>query len=106
LLPFGGLALANSIATALEAIALYALLLRREPRIESRAIAVTFFKSALAAVLMGLVIAAWLSVAGTGLIATLIAMAIGAVAYFGLSLLMKNNAVQPALSLVARRFKR
>ncbi len=105
-LSFGGLALANSIATALEAIALYALLLRREPRIQSRVVAGVFFKSVLVAVLMGIVIVAWLGIAGSGLIATLAAMAIGAAVYFGLSLLIKNDAVQPAFSLVARRFKR
>jgi putative peptidoglycan lipid II flippase len=106
LLPFGGLALANSIATALEAIALYFLLLRRETRIQSRAIASTFLKSLFAAVLMGLVLLAWMGIAGASLPATLAAMILGALVYFGLSLLIKNSAVQPALSLVARRFKR
>ena len=106
LLPFGALALANSIATALEALALYVLLVRREPRIRSRAIAATFFKSVIAAVLMGGVIIAWLALAGSGLVATLAAMAIGAAVYFGLSLLIKNDAVQPAFAMVARRLRR
>lgn len=106
LLPFGGLALANSIATALEAIALYALLARREPRIRSRAVAMTLVKSVIAALGMGGLIVVWLALAGDGLLATLAAMAIGATAYFALSLLVKNDAVQPAISLVARRFRR
>jgi putative peptidoglycan lipid II flippase len=106
LLSFGALALANSIATSLEAILLYALLTRREGRIQSRPVARVFFKSIAAAVLMGVVLAAWLAVAGSGLIATLAAMGIGAGVYLGLSLLFKNEAAQPAIALVARRFKR
>jgi putative peptidoglycan lipid II flippase len=106
LLSFGGLALANSIATALEAVVLYALLLRREPRIDPRVVAITFFKSALAAGVMAGVLFAWLRLAGDGLLATLAAMVIGAAVYFGLSLVIRNNAVQPAFALVARRLRR
>jgi putative peptidoglycan lipid II flippase len=106
LLSFGALALANSIATVLEAVVLYALLLRREPRIDPRVVAITFFKSALAAGVMAGVLFAWLRLAGNGLLATLAAMVIGAAVYFGLSLVIRNNAVQPAFALVARRLRR
>lgn len=106
LLPFGALALSNSIATTLEAIALYALLSRREQRVNSPMIGRVFLKSLASALVMGAVIVAWLALAGSGLIAVLAAMGIGALVYFGLSMLIKNDAVQPAFALVARRFKR
>jgi len=59
-MPHGGLALANSLATALEAAALFIVMRRRLDGIEGRRIAKGFGASVLAAAAMGLGLFAWL----------------------------------------------
>jgi putative peptidoglycan lipid II flippase len=59
-MPHGGLALANSLATALEAAALFIVMRRRLDGIEGGRIAKGFGASALAAAAMGLGLFAWL----------------------------------------------
>jgi putative peptidoglycan lipid II flippase len=60
-LPFGGLALANSLATAIEMIALWRLMHRRLGGLEGRMIREGFLKSALATIIMGMTIWGWLN---------------------------------------------
>ncbi len=59
--PHGGLALANSLATALESIALLVLLRRRLKRIEGRRILDISWKALLASVLMAVAIILWMA---------------------------------------------
>ncbi|MHC1782742.1 MAG: murein biosynthesis integral membrane protein MurJ [Anaerolineaceae bacterium] len=61
--PHGGLALANSLATALETVGLIYLMRRRLHGIEGATIWQVVIKSALAVVGMGLVLAGWLAAA-------------------------------------------
>ena len=60
-LPFGGLALANSLATAIEMICLWILMRRRLGGLEGRFVWDGFLKSSIASITMGLVIWGWLS---------------------------------------------
>jgi len=66
-LPHGGLALANSLATALEGATLFILMRRRLNGIDGRRVAGGFGASLLASLAMGIAIWIWLSGAGTGL---------------------------------------
>ncbi|MFZ5922852.1 MAG: murein biosynthesis integral membrane protein MurJ [Chloroflexota bacterium] len=59
-MPHGGLALANSLATALEAAALFALMRRRLKGIDGEIIATGFGKSAMAALGMALALMVWM----------------------------------------------
>jgi putative peptidoglycan lipid II flippase len=60
-LPFGGLALANSLATAIEMGCLWVLMRRRLNGLEGKIIWDGFLKSALASIAMGMVIWGWLN---------------------------------------------
>ncbi|MCL6511168.1 MAG: murein biosynthesis integral membrane protein MurJ [Anaerolineae bacterium] len=102
-LPFGGLGLANAIATILETGTLYGLLVRRERRIRLRASLVALGKGGLAALAMGVALWGWLAVAGHGAPATVAAPLIGAVVYFGAALLLRSSEALSALDVVKRR---
>ncbi len=91
LYPFGGLALANLIATAIETVILLAMLARRRPAIAIGRIAVASVKSVLAALGMAVALVGWLQVAGAGAIATLLAIPLGATAYFALAFLLGSE---------------
>lgn len=105
-LPFGGLALANAIATILETLALYVILIRREGGIRSRSTLIAFSKSGLAALGMGIVLWGWLHLAGDGAVATIAALPIGAAAYFGTAVMLRNEEMRLAAVTVRRRLTR
>ncbi|WP_169238784.1 murein biosynthesis integral membrane protein MurJ [Candidatus Roseilinea sp. NK_OTU-006] len=90
-LPFGGLALANALATILETLILYALLVRRAERIQPRSTWVAFGKSGLAALAMGITLWGWVRLAGDGAPATIAAIILGAAAYFGVALMLRSE---------------
>jgi putative peptidoglycan lipid II flippase len=103
LYPFGGLALANSIATAFETVILLALLARRQPAVAVGRIAVASVKSLLAALGMAAVLAGWLILAGTGAIATLLAIPLGVASYVCFAYLLGSQEVRYMLSVVRSR---
>ncbi len=90
-LNFMALALANSIATTLEAIALYAFLMRRAPELALRPTAIELAKSAAATAGMSAVALIGLANAGSGAIATLGTLLLAALAYFALAMLLKSE---------------
>lgn len=63
-MPHGGLALANSLATALEAVTLFLLMRRRLKGIEARNVANGFGQAVVATLAMSLALIAWLQFAG------------------------------------------
>jgi putative peptidoglycan lipid II flippase len=103
-LGYGGLALANSCATTIEALALLWLLHRQLHGFEARRIAQALGRQALAALVMAGALWLWLAVApahlwlrgGGGLL-------IGVGVYGGAALFLHTEELQPAVALVSRR---
>ena len=104
--PFGGLALANTIATALETVALYALLAWRVPELSLRPTLIASAKSTLAAAAMALALWAWLRVLGDGNIAALLAIGVGIAVYFGVAWLLRSEEVRYGIGLISAKFLR
>lgn len=106
---YGGLALANSVATALEMVALLWLLHRRMNGIELGKLGVTAARCGLAASAMGVAAWAWLRWLPTSGLppdkwtAALSGVLICGVVYLPITLLLGNEEVQPVLALVLRR---
>ncbi len=90
-LNFMALALANSIATTLEAIALYVFLMRRTPELRLRSTAIELAKSTAATAVMSGVALTGLSSAGSGAIATLGTLLLSMLAYFALAMLLRSE---------------
>lgn len=105
-LPFGGLGLANAVATILETLALYALLIRRERGIQPRSTLIASGKSGLAALAMGIVLWGWVRLAGDGAPATVMAIIIGAATYFGVAMMLRSEEARFAAEVARRRFAR
>jgi putative peptidoglycan lipid II flippase len=99
--PFVALALANTIATALETVVLYAMLLRRAPELGDAGLPREFCKALLGAAAMAAVVWLWLRVMGDGALATLSAVVIGAAVYVGCSVLTRS-----ALTTLVARLRR
>ncbi|HEY3340472.1 MAG TPA: oligosaccharide flippase family protein, partial [Anaerolineae bacterium] len=104
--PFGGLALANSIATALETLLLYALLARRVHELNMTQTVIASLKSTLASAIMAAVLLLWLQLAGTGNLPALLAIGIGIIAYFGAASLLRSDETRFAINIVRARLKR
>jgi putative peptidoglycan lipid II flippase len=104
-MPHGGLALANSLATALEASALFLFMRRRLNGIEGRHLARGFLACGLAALGMAIGLWIWLQAAG-GLvrwIVTLGGVVIGGVIYAVAVILLRVPEVRMLASVIARR---
>jgi putative peptidoglycan lipid II flippase len=104
--PYGGLALANSIATALETLLLYALLARRVPELNMLQTVSASLKSALASAVMAVALIVWLRIAGDGNVAALLAIGIGAGVYLGVAWLLRSEETRFAVDMVRTRLKR
>jgi putative peptidoglycan lipid II flippase len=104
--PYGGLALANSIATALETLALYALLAQRVPEMNMMQTVAASLKSTLASAVMAAVLVGWLQLAGTGNLPALLAIGIGVGVYFGVASLLRSDETRFAINIVRARLKR
>jgi len=102
---FAGLALAMSLATGLEAAALWLLLRRRIGGIEGRRVWALAWRAVLAAAGMGALVWGVLAVTDglAPVFGLLLAVALGAGAYFGLSLLLKLEEALTAPRLILRR---
>ncbi len=100
--PVGGLGLANALATLAEAAALAALLSRMGQGLDGPAILVGLIKSVTASALMAFIVTGWLALAGSGPLAILAGMPIGAAAYVGAAVALRHGDVV----WLARRFAR
>ena len=104
-LPHGGLALANSFATALEMTALFVLMHRRLKGLEGRNIWRGFAQAAFSTLLMSLVVIFWSQIHGSVWIIGLGGVALGGCLY-GLSLwAMKVPEVAGLIHGIAQRIK-
>ncbi len=103
-LPFGGVALANSIATLLEAAIMLWLLARRATLTADtlRGLRDDFAKAIAAAVVMALVLYAVRAQFGAGIAAILLAVVLGGAVFFGVNVLLRHS----ALGMLAARFTR
>jgi len=106
-MPHGGLALANSLATALETIALIVLMRRRLDGLEGRAILQGTLKGIVAGAIMGLALWGWLGyfesrsawlVGGGGI-------AVGGIIYGVMVILLRVNEVGDFLLIIRRKLK-
>ena len=104
-MPHGGLALANSLATTIEMVALTYFMSRRLKGLELPFVFRGVMKSLLASAVMGLVIALWLRLSA-GWHVILVALAggaLGMVVYFALIWLMRVEELSSLLNSVKRR---
>jgi putative peptidoglycan lipid II flippase len=102
--PFGGLALANSVAALLEMVALLALIQRRLGGLEGRRMLVAFGRSGLAALAMGAALAGWQALlpgAGTLLLGGG-GIVVGTVVYLGAALALRAEEPRAVLRLIRR----
>ncbi len=107
-LPLGGLALANSLATALEALTLFAVMRRRLSGIEGMNLLRGFGAAALAALGMALGLMAWIQAAGSQSrwVITLGGVALGGIIY-GLSVwALKVPEIKLLTQMVSNRLAR
>jgi putative peptidoglycan lipid II flippase len=102
-LPFGGLGLANALATIAETGILYGALAKREPRVRMRSVLIPLGKASLATLVMALLIRGWLFAVGDGALATLAAVGLGCVVYFGASFALRNEEAVLVLSAIRQR---
>jgi putative peptidoglycan lipid II flippase len=106
--PLGGLALANSLATALEATALFIFMRRRLDGIEGRSIADGAWRVSLSALGMAIGLLWWIQAAGnlTRWLAALGGVAIGGILYLTGVMILKVPEVQMMTQVIARRLIR
>ena len=97
-MPHGGLALANTLATAVEMIALVLILRGRLNGLEARTMIGSGWRSALAAAGMGLALIGWVQIAAPRWIAGLGGAAVGAGIFFLLARVLRS----PELGLLRR----
>jgi putative peptidoglycan lipid II flippase len=104
-LPLGGLALANSLATALEATALFIFMRRRLNGIEGKFLADGFIRCAVAALGMALGLWFWIQAAGgmNRWVVALGGVALGAMIYLMGVLILKVPEIQMLIGMLRRR---
>ena len=104
----GGLALANSLATALEAIALFIFMRKRLNGIEGKSIAEGAWRMGLAGLGMAIGLWAWIQATGSlnRWLVALGGVALGGVIYFVGIILLKVPEMQLAMNAVLRRIKK
>jgi putative peptidoglycan lipid II flippase len=102
--PFGGLALANSIATLLEFGLLLLLIRQRMKGIEERRMAKAFVRSGLAALAMGLALLGWQAVLpnASALVRGGGGIAVGLTTYLGAAFLLRCDELKAIVRLARR----
>jgi len=105
-MPHGGLALANSLATFLEMIALLVIMRRRLEGLEGGRILKGVLFATTAALAMSIAIILWLNSAITqaAILIVLVAIVAAVIVYFGLLLLFRVDELQKALQWIKTRF--
>ena len=106
--PLGGLALANSFATALEAAALFIFMLKRLNGIEGRSIADDAWRVGLAGLGMAVSLWVWiqLSAGMNRWLVTLGGVVLGGVVYFAGVVILKVPEIKMVMSAVSRRLNK
>ena len=106
-MPHGGLALANSLATALEATALFLFMRQRLQGLEENQIGRRFAVAALASLGMGISVWFWIQATGElpPWVAALGGVALGGIIYGFLIAALRVPEIQSAIQYVARRVK-
>jgi putative peptidoglycan lipid II flippase len=104
-LPHGGLALANSFATALEMTALFVLMRRRLKGLEGGNIWQGFAQAALGSVLMSLVVIFWSQIQGSVWVLALGGVALGGGFYAVALWVMKVPEVAGLMNWITHRIK-
>jgi putative peptidoglycan lipid II flippase len=106
--PHGGLALANSLATALECIVLLILMRRRLEGLHSQSILRAALIAAAGTLLMSLALAGWLALAvgQSSLLLALGGIGIGGVTYAAVLLVLRPREVQAAIGFIRHKFHR
>ncbi|HKJ37264.1 MAG TPA: lipid II flippase MurJ, partial [Anaerolineales bacterium] len=107
-IPVGGLALGNSLATALEAAALFIFMRKRLNGIEGRSILDGLWRVGLSALGMGLCLLMWIQLSG-GMSRWLVALggvALGAIVYLAGVTVFKVPEIKTVMLSVSRRIKR
>ena len=103
LMPHGGLALANSLATFLEMAALLVLMRGKLSGLDGRRILPALLKAALATLGMGAALWGWLSLdVGGALVTTLGGVAVGGLAYLGMLVVLRVDELRSGFGLVRR----
>jgi putative peptidoglycan lipid II flippase len=107
-LPLGGLALANSLATALEATALFVFMRRRLNGIEGKHLASGFVRCAGAVLGMAIGLWLWLQVTGgmSRWIVALGGVALGGILYLAGVAILRVPEIQLLIGMVTRRLHR
>jgi peptidoglycan biosynthesis protein MviN/MurJ (putative lipid II flippase) len=105
--PFAGLALANSLTTLLEALALWTLLRRRIGSLNDAYMLEGLLRTGAAALLMGTVLWLFMQIAA-GLpiaVTAMLGIGIGGVVFFGAALALRLDEVRAVLGMLLRRLK-
>ena len=107
-LALGGLALANSLATALEAVTLFIFMRRRLNGIEGKSIADGAWRVGLSGLGMAIGLSFWIQLSGgwTRWLVTLGGVAIGGIIYFAGTVLLKVPEINMAMNAISRRLKK
>jgi putative peptidoglycan lipid II flippase len=107
-MPLGGLALANSLATALEAAALFLVMRKRLGGIEGAHIARGLAYASVAGLGMSLALGLWLALTGSlnRWLVGLGGVAVGGIVYLAISLALKVPEMQMILGVVRRIVRR
>jgi putative peptidoglycan lipid II flippase len=107
-IPVGGLALANSLATALEAAALFIFMRNRLNGIDGRSILDSAWRVGLAASVMAVGLLFWIQLSGswTRWIVTLGGVAIGGVIYLAGVIIFKVPEIKLMINTIMRRLFR
>lgn len=104
--PFAGLALANSLATALESVVLWGILKRRIPEMDPRPVVRTLTHTAAAGAVMVGLVWAWLQVETPLLVEFSGGIVLGVVSFGGVALLLKIPEAQVVPVQIMARLRR
>lgn len=106
--PFGGLALANSLATAIEMLALYMLMRKRLVNLEGKRIWEGLLKSTFASLLMAGILFGWLGISSSypSWFIALGGVILGGVIYFFSAYLLKLGEINQFLFFIRQRLTR
>lgn len=106
-MPHGGLALANSLATALEAIVLLVLMRRKLSGLDSRQILDGTWRAGIATVVMGLALWGWIAVVAEPVWLTALGgLAVGGAVFGAAGLALQIREVKSGVQLVRRKLTR
>lgn len=103
-MPFGGLALANSLATALEMVALVLFMRRRLNGLQGRRIAIGFVQASIGAFLMAITLIGWVYWSGAypAIIRLFAGVCLGGFVYLAILWMMKTSEIRSLVTVGSR----